>query len=158
VTNAVVASSAIGVVMSPRDGGRATLLLTNSTLHASGSYALIVVPDPISTAHATVTNSIITQGQFGISRFATGTSSVAVTYSNVWGNTSADYTNVSPGAGCISADPLFVAAPTDLHLQGSSASIDVGTATSSGVMPAHLLLLVVGFATRFRRRGTSASP
>jgi hypothetical protein len=52
-----------------------------------------------------------------------GTSNPAVTYSDIQGGYS--------GTGNINADPLFVNAPTDLHLQAGSPAIGTGTSVGA---------------------------
>jgi hypothetical protein len=79
-----------------------------------------------SDATATIRSSIVT-GQRNHGVIASFPSiRTSVVHSNVWGN-GVDYLNASPGAGTISANPLYVSA-TDLRLQPSSVCIDTAAA------------------------------
>ncbi len=55
--------------------------------------------------------------------WADGSATVYASYNDVWGNTP-DYVDVTPGAGSLSVDPLFV--PGTYQLQEQSPCIDVG--------------------------------
>lgn len=51
----------------------------------------------------------------------------SVSYNLVWNSSGSDYAGVSPGTGAVSADPLFVGAPSnDYHLALNSPAIDAG--------------------------------
>lgn len=75
----------------------------------------------------TVRNSIVaSNGSLGIQR--SGTQTVDVDYTDVWGHTIANYDDVSAGAHDLSADPQFVdAANGDFRLTKNSPVIDLGT-------------------------------
>ena len=79
-----------------------------------------------------VRDCIITNNNtYGVRKYG-ASSAITVTYSNVWNNNT-DYSGVTAGTGCISADPLFVnPAAGDFHLGTGSPSI--GTASDSGNM------------------------
>ncbi len=131
LVNAVIASSAsYGVAVSTTSGAAVNVSLTNCTIHANGNYGVYVYGS--SSVNTTVVNSIVTQQAYGVYRSTSaGFPVVNVSYSDVWGNTTANYTSVSAGAGCFSQNPLYVSAPGNLHLQSGSVAIDVGTATGA---------------------------
>jgi len=83
-----------------------------------------------------ITNNIIISYEIGI--FGTGPITAAIDYSDVWGNTTADYSvpaSVMTGTHNISLDPLFAnRAADDYHLQSGSPCIDAGD--PAGVPPA----------------------
>ncbi|MDC3962926.1 DUF4215 domain-containing protein [Polyangium jinanense] len=103
-----------------------TTTIVNSTLHANGSYGIAVN----GTQTVTIKNSIITQHTVNGIRATDTNSTVNVTYSNVWGNPT-PYYNAAPGAGCISQNPNYKSAPSDLSLTMGSVCIDAGTATGA---------------------------
>lgn len=71
-------------------------------------------------------NTIVVRGSgYGVYRGSTGP--VTVQYCDVWSNATANYFNVSAGAGSISANPLL-AALGDAHLLAGSVCIDAGDA------------------------------
>ncbi len=73
-------------------------------------------------SYTTVINSnILTNNSRGIYRYS-GT--IELSYNDVWGNTESD-SNVTPGTGDISEDPLFVSTE-DFHLLPGSPCIDSG--------------------------------
>jgi parallel beta-helix repeat protein len=76
----------------------------------------------------TVRDCIVTNNPVGIY----GNTSHIVTYCDVYGNTTNYSGTVTAGAGCISADPLFVNPGTDFHLLPASPCI--GTASDSNDM------------------------
>jgi cysteine-rich repeat protein len=131
LTNCVVRGSVShGIYFAPSSSGR-TLAVTNCTINSNGSYG---IRSAGSAGTVTVTNSIVTNhGSIGV--FRNDASAFSVTFSNVWNNP----TNLSGTmtlASNQSANPLYVST-TDLRLQGTSVSIDAGTAT--GAPPADLL-------------------
>jgi len=71
-----------------------------------------------------VMNNVVTNNsRYGI--YAVGLQP-QLTYNDVWGNDT-NYRNCSPGAGCISADPLYADTATrDYHLKTGSLCIDAG--------------------------------
>ena len=70
---------------------------------------------------------------YGIYRSA-GT--VNLTYSNVWGNTTANLTNVTGGTGYLSCNPLYVGAPANYRLTSNSPSRNAGdTGADLGPLP-----------------------
>jgi len=84
-------------------------------------------------ANVTVRDCISTNNtKYGIRRYGSSTV-VTAYYCNAWGNGNANYSNFTPDASCISANPLFVnPAAGDFHLGSGSPSI--GTASDSGDM------------------------
>jgi len=77
-----------------------------------------------SASRVSVANCIVVNNAYGIRAYY---GQITTTYSNVWGNSTADYSYASSGTGCISANPQFVSS-SDYHLQSSSVCIDAGTA------------------------------
>ncbi len=77
------------------------------------------------TAISVMNNIIANSTGFGLS--CSGTTLPTPLYCNVWNSSTADYNGVTPGAGCISQDPLFVdPASGDFHLAMHSPEIDRG--------------------------------
>jgi MYXO-CTERM domain-containing protein len=102
-----------------------TTTITNATLDSHAYQGILVY----SGAVVDVTNTVITNGQNGI--YAERGATVSVSHSNVWNNTAANYTGVSPGAGCISANPQFATPGSDWRLASSSLCIDSGSASAA---------------------------
>ncbi|MBK7193332.1 MAG: DUF4215 domain-containing protein [Myxococcales bacterium] len=94
-----------------------TLALTNCTLNANGSYGVYSATSGGAAGTVTITNSIVTNQSWGVVRGDAST--VTVTYSDVWNNASGNYSSVTPGAGVISSNPLYVSA-TNLRLTSNS--------------------------------------
>ncbi|RKH18559.1 hypothetical protein D7X74_09160 [Corallococcus sp. CA047B] len=68
----------------------------------------------------TLSDNIITSnGQYGLVFSHPSGPNRSVIHNNVWGHGTANYLNVTPGPGSLSADPLFVGA-TDFSLQATS--------------------------------------
>ena len=104
-----------------------TVNLTGCTINAAGTYGVQVNAATGAATTVNVVDAIVTNHSYGVYRSTgAGSTAVNVTYSDVWNNTSANYTNASGGVGTISANPLFVST-TDLRLQPSSVCIDAGT-------------------------------
>jgi cysteine-rich repeat protein/parallel beta-helix repeat protein len=125
-----------GVYVDHTTAGR-TLTLDNCTINANGTFNIYTGASTGNAATISITDSIITNGSYGIYR--ADSASISVTNSNVWSNTSANYNGVSPGAGTISVNPLYVSA-TDLRLTsnsparfGASGSSDQGALPYDGV-------------------------
>jgi len=74
-------------------------------------------------AQLNVVNCIVTGNQEGV-YVANGT--MSLTYSDVVNNIR-NFFNMAPGTGVISANPIYLAPPTDLHLSVGSPAVDVGT-------------------------------
>ncbi len=130
LTNTIVrGNGSYGVLFTPSSAR--TLAITNSTFYANGSYGVYVSASVPSTV--TIASSIITHhSTYGIYR--ADSSSVTTTYSNVWSNTTANFAGgISGGTGVIAANPIYVAASSNLRLTenspsrfGGAASIDMG--------------------------------
>jgi uncharacterized repeat protein (TIGR01451 family) len=96
----------------------------------SGTHEGIVIIAGISPI---IRNNIVALNGYGIHGYPPD-SPIYPTLSNndVWGNSVANYSNLSPGTNDISADPLFVNQDGgDYHLQGSSPCIDAGTSSDA---------------------------
>jgi len=93
-------------------------------------HAGILLRDNISPI---IRNNIVALNGSGIRAYPYGGTVYPVLSNNdVWGNSVADYSNLSPGADDISADPLFVNQSSgDYHLQGGSPCIDTGTSSDA---------------------------
>lgn len=77
-----------------------------------------------------IRNNIVVLNGYGIRRYS-GVNPV-MSNNDVWGNSVADYSNLSPGTNDISADPLFVnQSGGDYHLQEGSPCIDAGTSSDA---------------------------
>ncbi|HRI67730.1 MAG TPA: DUF4215 domain-containing protein, partial [Polyangium sp.] len=131
LTNCVItgtAGASYGVYASVIGNGSANVDVTNSTIHSNGTSGLGVYASSSTGSQATVNvkNSIITSQSYGVYRATGGSTTINVTYCDVWNN-GTNYYNVTQGTGCISQNPNYVSAPTDLHLQMGSICIDTGT-------------------------------
>ncbi|EYF06979.1 DUF4215 domain-containing protein [Chondromyces apiculatus] len=116
-----IAASATGIVN-----------VTNCTVYGNSSYGVDVNGANAANLTVNVKNAIITGNARGVYRSTNGgTVNVAVTYSDVWGNSTLDYSGVSAGTGCISVNPLYAGAPGNLRLQGTSQCIDAGTSVGA---------------------------
>lgn len=115
-----------GIAFLPTSGSP-TLTVECTTVHGNGFSGIrSFTPGPPATLR--VRNSIVTASNYGIRR--EGPEIADLSYNDLWANASGDYFNCSPGAGSISADPGYVAPPTDLRLSAASPSIDA--AASAG--------------------------
>jgi hypothetical protein len=80
----------------------------------------------LASAGIPVINNIITNTT-GTGMTCTGSPMPTPTYCNVWNSSATDYAGCTPGAGCISLDPLYVNAVSgDYHLTIHSPCIDTG--------------------------------
>ncbi len=134
ITNCVLRNnSSVGLYQYTTGGAASQVLVQSCTIHANSNSGIYAQAAAGSSATMNVRNSIVTNNaSFGVYRVTSGGSTtVSVTYSNVWSNSSGNYSSVTAGTGCLSANPLYVAAPTDLKLQSSSVCIDAGTATGA---------------------------
>jgi MYXO-CTERM domain-containing protein len=123
ISNCVIRSNTgYGFRMEPYNGATATVNITSTTIHQNGSYGVYVNAGSGSSSTVTIKNSNITNNPTaGVFRNANATTTVTVTHSNVWGNGS-NFVNVAPGNGVISANPLYVNAPSNLRLTSNSPS------------------------------------
>ncbi len=133
ITNSLFRGNLVaGVYMYTTNSSTSTVSITNSTLHGNVSYGVYAESATGSAATMNIKNCLITQQQYGVARYTSlGNTTVSVTYSDVWGNTSGNYSGVTAGTGSISTNPQYVMAPTNLKLQSTSFCIDVGTATGA---------------------------
>ena len=108
-------------------------LITNSTIHANGSFGVVVRATTYGTTTALIRNSIITQNVLnGILRNnSSGTPIINIAYTNVWGNGANDLGTSSPGAGMLSLFPFYANPPTDLRILPPSVCIDGGDAAGA---------------------------
>jgi uncharacterized repeat protein (TIGR01451 family) len=109
--------------------------IVNNTIVAnkysdSGTHEGILVRDNVSPI---IRNNIIALNGIGIRNYPYDTPAYPIlSHNDVWGNSVADYSDLSPGTNDISADPLFVnQSGGDYHLQGSSPCIDTGTSSDA---------------------------
>jgi MYXO-CTERM domain-containing protein len=99
-------------------GGSVTIV--NSAAHANSDFGFYVAGATVS-----IVNSLATENGYGVYRNG---GSASVTYSNVWGNSSSDYSGSISQSNNISANPQYTnEAAGDLTLQSSSVCIDAGT-------------------------------
>ena len=94
------------------------MALSQATIYANG--AGVYVMDGGAPGKLTVTNSIITNNEEGGLIAPTGRVDVSAVFNDVFGNTTDYYGGVIAGVGSISADPLYVSAPENLHLLPAS--------------------------------------
>src|SRR5438045_5393701 len=101
-------------------GGR---WLAGWTLHSNGSDGIEAYSSS-GKLTVTINNSNITSNSTrGVYRntIGAGSPTITITYSNVWNNPT-NYQNASAGAGTLSANPIYVAAPSNLRLTSNSPS------------------------------------
>jgi uncharacterized repeat protein (TIGR01451 family) len=107
--------------------------IVNNTIVAnkysdSGTHEGILVRDNVSPI---IRNNIVALNGYGIRRY-NGTVNPVMSNNDVWGNSVADYSDLSPGTNDIWADPLFVnPSGGDYHLQEGSPCIDGGTSSDA---------------------------
>ncbi|UQA54995.1 DUF4215 domain-containing protein [Polyangium aurulentum] len=132
VTNSIIRNNTSnGIEVSAANNSSTSVSVTNSTVYGNSSYGIATYADTGSTAAMTVKNCIVTNNSTGVYRgVGYGMTTVGVTYSDVWGN-SLNYANVAAGMGSISVNPLYVSAPGNLKVQGTSQTIDTGTSVGA---------------------------
>jgi hypothetical protein len=127
--NSVVRQSAgSGIFLFPTSA--TTNYVTHSTIHANVDYG-ILTSSAVAGAQYVIRNCIVTNSQNGVHKFPGDAGTLSVTYSDVWNNNSNYSPGLVPGAGTISVNPLYVGAPTDLHVSSGSSAVD--TAQELGV-------------------------
>lgn len=124
LTNSIIQQCGSYGVYITSSSGSPTIDVMNCTLYSDGTVALYCAG---STATVNVQNSILTGSSYGIYRTS---GAVNLTYSDVWGNATANLTNVTAGTGCLSQNPNYVST-TNLQLQSSSVCIDSGSGTGA---------------------------
>ncbi|MCX6639661.1 MAG: right-handed parallel beta-helix repeat-containing protein [bacterium] len=128
VNNQILNSPGDGIrlISTTWQGGNSISVINNTVYAAAGNG--ITVIDSGSTAHqiAFVYNNIVSNcGGYGI--FAANLDSLYLAYNDVWACNSGLYYGVTPGAGSINIDPLFVnPAAGDFHLQSQQGSYHNG--------------------------------
>ena len=130
ISNVVISGNTGDGLIYGSAGGTA-LLLTQATVHSNNRGVVVGTSAAGAVADLTIENSIITSNTLdGVfhDTSGSGSSSVTTNYSDVFGN-GTNYSNAVAGPGSISADPMYVLPPGDLHLKIGSAAIDVGSAT-----------------------------
>ena len=126
VVNCILISSVSALSIASQ--AKVTATLTNSTLDQNGSGA--IVTGAATGSSLAVKNSIFTNNTNGaVVNQAAPAASVTVTYSDLWTNGTATG-SVTPGTGCIAADPHFYST-VDYDLVAPSPCIDTGTATGA---------------------------
>ncbi|WP_437564507.1 DUF4215 domain-containing protein [Sorangium sp. So ce542] len=128
--NAVLHSNVSGVMIWSAPGIAVDIM--NASIHGNSAHG-ITIYELRDHVPVDIRNSIITGNIVGIYHYSThhspGDDNIRVSHSNIWGNTSHDYTSsVAVGAGCISVDPMYAAEPAGLTLQPGSPCIDAGGA------------------------------
>lgn len=126
ITNTVIRQNFSGVAASGNSNA-VSVHITNSTIHGNSHDGVIGAGDASGPA-VFIKNSIITQNT--LNGILTTGGLVSTTYSDVWGN-GTNYSGTGAGSGCISKDPLYVSAPTNLALQSSSSCVDAGTSAGA---------------------------
>jgi hypothetical protein len=127
-------SGTYGVNVATTTAATVTVNLTNDTITRNGSYGVYAYgPNSVTVS---VRNAIITEQAYGVYRStAAGSPLVTVDHTDVWANTTADYSSVSAGAGSLSSNPLFVG-PSNLRLTSNSpARFASDTGSDIGALP-----------------------
>lgn len=128
VRNAVIRNNGGAGIHYTASSPAQSLSVGNATIYANAAQGIQAVG--IGTVPAAmVRNSIVTHNQTGLG--VSGTGAITATYNDVWNNSIANYSGVTAGAGSISANPQYLAAPGDLRVQSSSVTIDAGIATDA---------------------------
>jgi len=128
ILNSVVRGSAgSGIFLFPTSA--TTNYVTHSTIHANVDYG-ILSSSAAAGAQYVIRNCIVTNSQNGVHKFPGDAGTMSVTYSDVWNNNS-NFSGFAPGVGTISVNPIYVGAPTDLHVSPGSSAVD--TAQELGV-------------------------
>ena len=122
IVNAVLQSNTVAALAVVSTGGITTL--DSSTVQGNPADGVLVAGSSLESV--VVRSAIVASNGTGVRR--NDSSAVSVLYSDVWGNTN-NFSGVSPGAGVVSANPLLVSPPTDLHIQAGSVAIDAGFVT-----------------------------
>ena len=117
-------ATAYGIYSSGVTAGQTqSVNVSDTTINACGTYGVLTNNVTSAAVTFTLRGMNIVNQSYGIYRGDTAT--VTSAYSNVWNNSSGNYSGVSPGTGSISQPPQFVSA-TDLRLQATSPLIDAG--------------------------------
>ncbi|AKT39087.1 DUF4215 domain-containing protein [Chondromyces crocatus] len=110
VTNSILRhNTSAGVNVYPSSGSASSVTIDHCTVHANSEYGVFARTSPGVVLTVDVTNSIVTNNNYGIYRHTvSGNPTVNVTYSNVWNNSPINYGGTSGGVGSFSANPLYV--------------------------------------------------
>ncbi|AKF09344.1 DUF4215 domain-containing protein [Sandaracinus amylolyticus] len=119
ITSSVIASNPVGV----RVATTGTTTVVGCTLYANSDHVYV------SSGTATIRNAILTNGSDDAIDVDGGSASIS--YSNVWGNSTAYEGSVSAGAGMLATNPFYVAPGSDMRLTAGSQCIDAGTSTGA---------------------------
>ncbi len=121
-------------ILASAQTGTLNVTVVNSTFSGNPNYALYGVSGSgTAQMNMTAQNLIVTNNGVGFYRGTIGPTTITVTYSDVWTN-STNYLNVAPGTGVISANPAYVNS-TNFHLNAGSVAIDSGNSGPS--IPTH---------------------
>jgi len=112
-----------GVTMS---GSENTILVNNTIINnaagAGGGGVCIWYSDS-----TLLLNNIVVGSSAGYGVYSYASSNSVIEYNDVWNNLPADYDGVTPGEGCISADPLFCDPENDnYYLYNTSPCVGTG--------------------------------
>ena len=121
LVNGVVAENANGLLATNTDGN--TLLRAwHTTIHGNAGTGLGATLTAAGSLNLSAERCIITGNGTGVSATPGAVGSITVT--DVWGN-GRDFSGIAAaGAGVISADPLYVAAPANLRIRAASPCVD----------------------------------
>lgn len=129
LTNAATLSSCVisdksgaqyGLDINASANGQSNVNIEQSTIHGNktGLSSGVSVG---AKAIVSVNNSNVAGNDYGVVGQTNPGPPPSVNYSNVWNNI-VDYIGSTPGIGCISANPLYVDAPTNFRLTSNSPS------------------------------------
>ncbi|MCL2779095.1 MAG: DUF5123 domain-containing protein [Polyangiaceae bacterium] len=139
LNNVISTGNSYGIYISQTTSASSTVNIANATVANNTTDGVYGQKYNAATSSLSINivNSIISNNKaYGVGTFTTGNNNsnatFAVSYSDVWGNTTSSYYGykVSAGTGTISVNPLFVDAANDYHLQPNSPCIDTGTTTT----------------------------
>lgn len=130
----IYSNTSHGIAIQQTTTDSPTIRMVNCTIHGNGSRGVDVFASGITVPVVNVTNCIVSSNLTGVQR--SGTAVASITYSDVWNNSSGNYSSVAAGTGCISVNPLYLdadgadnlagTADDDFHLASNSPCIDAG--------------------------------
>jgi parallel beta-helix repeat protein len=99
------------------------LIIINNTISDNERHGIRCVS--CSSKTEVINNTVTSNGMAGLKVFYS--SKLSISYNDVWGNTSNNYSGIAPGPGDISEDPLYLDPQNlDYHLHPHSPCIDAG--------------------------------